>query len=414
LKAKIIIIGNELLYGRIADTNGPWLAKWLDARGIEVCEIQVLPDEREVLLRAFEDGLKSCDLILTSGGIGPTKDDMTKSLLAEFTGKKLRPCEETAKIVIENYKYYDREWTPDLNSYHHIPEDFIATPNPKGLAPGLVFINNNKLIAAAPGVPRELKAMVEEEFAPYIDKLFKEKYSPKSRIVIRTARVPEEKIFKELCPTLWDELSQFGLVSSLPQVIGVDIVVTLSGSDPSDELVKIKKLIEKSALNEHVWQWDNTPLPELVINEARNKKLTFAFAESCTGGLTASRITDIPGCSDVFIGSLVTYSNDAKTNILGVKQQTLKKFGAVSEEVVEEMACGLLDKIGADLVLAFSGIAGPTGGSESKPVGTLALASGKKGEIEKSIFKFAGDRERLKLRFSEIGLFYLLKLIRNY
>ena len=176
MKAKIIIIGNELLYGRIADTNGPWMAKWLDSKGIELSEIQVLPDERDVLLKAFKDAWESVDLIFTSGGIGPTKDDMTKGLLAEFFGKEIKPSDTAAAIVVENYKYYKREWTPELNTYHHIPEGFLVTPNPKGLAPGLVYQSNNKMIMAAPGVPRELKAMLSEEFSPLIDKQFKKSF----------------------------------------------------------------------------------------------------------------------------------------------------------------------------------------------------------------------------------------------
>lgn len=414
MKAHLIIIGNELLYGRISDSNGPWLAKWLDEKGIELSEIQVVPDIEEDLINAFERGWNKADLIITSGGIGPTLDDMTKSLMAKFFKKKLIPSDHAASIVVQNYKYYDREWTPELNDYHHIPEDFIVVKNPKGLAPGLVYQDQGKMIMAAPGVPRELQAMSEEEFLPLIKKFYKTKFEKKHRVVIRTHRVPEEKIFGEICPTLWEDLSKFGSVSSLPQIIGVDIIVTMSEEDGLKNEEKIVQYINNSPLKEHVWQWGNEKLPELVVKEATEKGIKISFAESCTGGLTASRITDVPGSSEILLSSLVTYSNDAKTNILGVGGQTIKKFGAVSEEVVKEMVVGVRDKTGADMAVAFSGIAGPTGGSIEKPVGTLALSWANKNDVFSEIFQFAGDRERLKLRFSEIGLYKLLQLIRAY
>jgi nicotinamide-nucleotide amidase len=414
LKAKVIIIGDELLYGRISDINGPWLAKWLDLQGIELDEILIVPDKTDDLLATFKRAWQSADLIITSGGIGPTLDDMTKSLMAIFFNKKLIPSELASKIVIENYKYYDRSWTPELNTYHHIPEDFIATKNPKGLAPGLVYQKDGKMIMAAPGVPRELQAMAEIEFLPIIKKYYPGQFQKKHRTVIRTHRVPEEKIFGELCPTLWEDLSKFGTVSSLPQIIGVDIIVTMNSDQALKNEKVIKKYISESPLNEHVWQWGNLKLPELVVKEASKKGIKFSFAESCTGGLAASRITDIPGSSEVLLSSLVTYSNDAKTNILGVGGQIIKKFGAVSEEVVKQMVVGVRDKTGADLALAFSGIAGPTGGNSLKPIGTLALAWASKSEVYSEVFYFSGDRERLKLRFSEIGLFKLLQMIRSY
>ncbi|MFT6070350.1 MAG: nicotinamide-nucleotide amidase [Bacteriovoracaceae bacterium] len=414
MKAKLIIIGNELLYGRIRDTNGPWLAKWLDNQGIELEEILVVKDDEKDLLEAFERAWNSSDLIITSGGIGPTLDDMTKALLARFFKKELLPSKEAEAIVVENYKYYDRSWTPELNTYHHIPEGFIVTPNPKGLAPGLVYQAENKMIMAAPGVPRELQAMAEVEFLPLIKEYFKGRFEKKHRTVIRTSRVPEEKIFGELCPSLWKDLSAFGSVSSLPQIIGVDIIVTMSEENALKNEELIKEYIKNSNLAEHVWQWGNEKLPELVVKEALEKGIKFSFAESCTGGLAASRITDVPGSSGVLLSSLVTYSNDAKTNILGVGGQTIKKYGAVSIETVKEMVVGVRDKTGADMALAFSGIAGPTGGSVEKPIGTLALSWANKTEVNSEVFHFSGDRERLKLRFSEIGLFKLLQMIRAY
>jgi nicotinamide-nucleotide amidase len=227
--------------------------------------------------------------------------------------------------------------------------------------------------------------------------------------------VAEEKIFFELCPTLWSDLEKFGKVSSLPHTIGIDIVVSyhgdLSGHKKTEE--EIKKLIQNSALATHVWQYGNRAVNEMVLELATALKSTFSFAESCTGGLVASKMTDLSGSSAVFMGGAVTYANEAKINLLGVKFETLENFGAVSIEVATEMAIGALQKFKTDYAVSISGIAGPTGGSIDKPVGTVVIGFATKNKSGARKFLFPGDRIRRKERFSDMALLTLLELMKG-
>lgn len=413
LKAHVLLIGNELLSGRIADTNGQSAAKILMKNGIKLTGISVIPDVPEIMIDAFRDRLNDNDILITSGGIGPTKDDLTKPMLAECFNKKLIEREDVAEIVRGNYTRFGREWTPSLNSYHVFPEDFIALKNEKGLAPGLAFFSDRNAIFSLPGVPRELNIMLEEEVLPHIFKKWPKNASHEYMLTCRTFGIPEEKIFGELAPELWDKLEKIGGVGSYPQIVGVDIVVTVFGDEKQRELkfMEMKEVILASKIKDYIWQWGDLPLPELVLQKAREKKLTIALAESCSGGLSASRLTDVAGSSDVFLGAAVTYANSAKESILKVQSETIKSFGAVSEETAREMALGARELYRADLTVSTTGIAGPGGGSPEKPVGTVCFAIASKNGVKSEKHKFPGDRVRLKIRFSEYALLMLLKEI---
>ena len=317
-------------------------------------------------------------------------------------------------MIKGNYERFGRSWTPETNHYHFFPEDFIAISNPKGLAPGLGFFSTeNKLIMAAPGVPREFTEMVELEFYPLIKKYFSKRLMPNCQTVIRTQGIPEEKIFFDLCPNLWNELLTFGKVSSLPHTIGIDIVLSYHADE--NEFKKrdqqIKDHIKTTALASYVWQWGNKSVSELVFERAREKKCSFAFAESCTGGLTSSKITDLPGSSEVFLGSIISYDNSVKENILGVKRATLEKFGAVSIETATEMAIGVRELLKSDYAVSISGIAGPGGGSVEKPKGFVAIGYASESKSGAMLFQFPGDRIKLKDRFSDKALLTLLELM---
>ena len=316
--------------------------------------------------------------------------------------------------MTENYIRFGRSWTKSSNHYHFFPEDFVATANPKGLAPGITYFTpDQKLIMAGPGVPREFTEIVEVEFFSLIKKHFANRLKENFQTVIRTYGVPEEKIFFELCPTLWKDLEVFGKVSSLPHTIGIDIVVSYHGSAVTHEETqkKIKDIIAKSALAENVWQYGNTSINELVLKKSIEKKCTFTFAESCTGGLTASKITDLPGSSAAFYGGVVCYDNSIKENVLKVKNESLKNFGAVSVQVAEEMAQGVRALMNCDYAVSITGIAGPSGGTPEKPKGTVAIGFASREKSGAKLFHFPGDRIRLKDRFSDMALLTLLELM---
>jgi nicotinamide-nucleotide amidase len=414
LSVSMIVIGDEILNGRTTDLNGSWLSKFLFIKGLQFKSLRFIRDNAEEINEAMTASLKESDIVITSGGIGPTLDDKTKNTLANYFGKKIIERQDVESIVTDNYIRFGRTWTKASNHYHFFPEDFIATPNPKGLAPGIAYFSpENKLIMAGPGVPREFTEMVEVEFFSLIKKYFNDRLEENFQTVIRTQGVPEEKIFFELCPTLWSELEVFGKVSSLPHTIGIDIVVSYHGTEKSHKETqeKIKKHILNSALGPYVWQWGNKSLQELVLEKAKNKKVTFAFAESCTGGLASSKITDLSGSSAVFHGSVISYDNSIKENVLKVKSSTLNEFGAVSIETAIEMAIGARTLLKTDYAISITGIAGPTGGSPEKPKGTVAIGFASKDKSGAQIFQYPGDRIRVKDRFSDKALLTLLELM---
>ncbi len=411
----MIVIGDEILNGRTTDLNGTWLTKYLFKRGLQFKSLRFIRDDVDEINNALTASLNDSDIVITSGGIGPTLDDKTKNTLASYFNKKIVENADVAEIVTDNYLRFGRTWTKESNHYHFFPEDFVATKNPKGLAPGITYFSpEKKLIMAGPGVPREFTEIVDTEFFPLIKKYFHERFEENYQTVVRTQGVPEEKIFFEMCPTLWRDLEAFGKVSSLPHTIGIDIVISYHGDAESHQKTQqlIKDLISTTPLKEHVWQWGNVSVAELVLEKAKNKKCTFAFAESCTGGLTSSKITDLPGSSAVFHGSVISYDNSIKENVLKVNPQTLKDFGAVSVETAKEMARGARELLKTDYAISISGIAGPDGGSTEKPKGTVAIGFASKDKNGAELFLFPGDRIRLKDRFSDKALLMLLELMK--
>ncbi|MGZ3808343.1 MAG: nicotinamide-nucleotide amidohydrolase family protein [Bacteriovorax sp.] len=415
LNVSMIVIGDEILNGRTTDLNGSFLSKYLFKKGLHFKALRFIHDDADEIHKALSDSLNESDIVITSGGIGPTLDDLTKNILANFFGKKIIERKDVEEIVIKNYERFGRSWTPALNHYHFFPEDFTATNNPKGLAPGLAYFDQEgkKLIMAGPGVPREFTEIVDLEFLPLMKTFFGNRFLENHQTVIRSVGVPEEKIFSTLCPTLWSDLETFGKVSSLPQSIGIDIVISYNGNELEHEKKQneIKNLIEKTPLAPHVWHYGNKEIHELVLEKAIEKKLTFAFAESCTGGLVSSKITDIPGSSEVFMGAIVSYSNGAKNEILGVDKNTIEQFGAVSVEVAREMALGALDRFNVDFAVSLTGIAGPGGEDQNNPVGTVVIGFAGNNVLGTKTYHIPGDRIKRKDRFSDMALLLLLDLI---
>lgn len=413
MKAEVIIIGDELLNGRVQDINGSFIGKSLFEIGISVEHICLVQDEKNSIQDALKSAWARSEIVFITGGLGPTEDDRTKAILADYFGKDLLESSDAIEIVKSHYSRIDKDWNPEANHYHFIPDGFEPIENPKGTAPGLFYQEDQKVIFCAPGVPKELKAMLLERFIPILKDKFQLSASLQQQVVIRTKRVPEEKIFNEIVPTLWKELEKFGKVSSLPHIMGVDIIVTFSGDQNLKNEIqkKVINLLRPTPLFDSIWQFGNDSLPEFILKRARKKNLKISIAESCTGGLTSSRLTDIAGCSDVFVGGAVTYSNEAKVNILNVKKETLESFGAVSSEVAKEMAEGAIKTFNTDVAVSFTGIAGPTGGSKEKPVGLVGIGIASKNKSMSKTYQFYGDRESLKLRFSEKGMFSLLSLI---
>jgi nicotinamide-nucleotide amidase len=410
-----IIIGDELLSGKIQDLNLKWLADFLLPTGYKLNSSEIIGDSEEQIITTITNTLKNNDAILITGGLGPTKDDKTKAVLGQFLNSKLVENEKSIELVSEHYKRFDKEWSRENNHYHMIPEGVTPLSNPRGLAPGLMAEIDGKYIFCAPGVPREFQGMTEEVIFPILEEKLPSQATQLEIFNIRTFGIPEEKIFHEICPGLWEELEQFGSVSSLPQIMNVDITLRLErDAQLESKKEQIIEIMKNTPIWDSVWQIGTTALPEYIIQKAKEKNLTISFAESCTGGLTASNITDISGSSSVFLGSVVCYANEVKTGVLGVKEQTLIDHGAVSAQTAYEMAEGARKVMNSDISISFTGIAGPGGGTPDKPVGTVGIGWSTKDGTESKIYNFRGDRLKLKERFMTKGLFKLLQLINTY
>jgi nicotinamide-nucleotide amidase len=407
-----LIIGDEILSGKIQDLNLRFMAKYLLDKGHELVYSQIIHDNEEQIKYSIKEALQHSDLVVLTGGLGPTKDDKTKMVLKSFLDVDLVECDKAKVQVEQAYRHIGKTWTPETNDYHLVPKGVEPLENPKGLAPGLMAKYEDSYIFCAPGVPNEFQEMFRSVILPKINIQYGEHDIKTELFNIRTVGVPEEVIFGELCPTLWDDLEKFGKLSSLPQVMGVDLTLTLEKDDKLEEKKKsIRELISKSQIARNVWQYGNLDLKEYVVELANKKNITYAFAESCTGGLSASKVTDISGSSKTFLGSVVSYSNDVKEKILGVKKETMMKHGAVSAQTAFEMAEGTRKVTGADIAISFTGIAGPGGGSEEKPVGTVAIGWSTAKETRSKVYNFKGDRLKLKERFAQKGLFRLLKIL---
>lgn len=422
IKIALLIIGNEILAGKIQDLNTSWLSKFLTIHQLNLHQVVITSDDENLLALQISTLLHDYDLVITSGGLGPTLDDVTKVALAKaLGGRKIVYNRRAHEMANHHFQRIGRPAISEDHCYAQMPEGVEAIPNPCGLANGLNFTDHEKkkMLLSLPGVPREFKEMWEEECYPLMKKFFWPESGDHSDwqkdIIIRTHSQPEEKIFTQLDPTLWQKLSTFGQVSSLPHLLAVDIGVRITAKTEAhlqEKEKSIKQVLRASPVHPFIWQIGDQPLNEYLVQMLKEKNLSLGFAESCTGGLLGHMITDVAGSSEVFKGSLVTYQNSIKENILGVKSESLEKYLAVSTEVAKEMCRGVKERLGCDVAISTTGYAGPGGGDDHHPVGTVIIGLSRNGhnknnDVEVFTFKFFGDRRKLKEVFATKALFIL-------
>lgn len=411
MKIGFLIIASEVLDGKITDLNTKILADFLKQYDFEINQSITVRDDQDAIKKALNELFKNNELLITSGGLGPTKDDITKESLGSFFNRPMAFNPDAQKVAEDNYQRMNRTFPGPSHGYSYLPEQFHPLSNPVGFAPAFYTKENGKIILSAPGVPREFRGILESHFLHLISQ--KTNHHLLHHFIIRTKNIPEEKIFGEVDPNLWQALEQFGEVSSLPIMMGVDIGVKIKGRSPEDLEFKIKKLtelIEKSPLSPNIWSFGPTSLEEKIITTANLKGIRIGLAESATGGLCSHRLTNIPGSSQCLMGSVVCYTNEIKESVLGVKKETLNNFSAVSAETATEMALGLFSNFKLDIAISITGVAGPGGGSERTPVGSVyigRMVKGKKTSAE--YFQISGDRELVKQRFSQLALYALLE-----
>lgn len=377
--AEIITIGDELLIGQVTDTNSAWMGRELNKVGIEVIRVVSVRDRADEITEAVNDAMNRADIVLMTGGLGPTKDDITKQTLCAYFDTELVFSEE----VFENIKRVLASKIPmnALNkSQAMVPKDCLVINNRVGSASVSWFEKNGKVLVSMPGVPQEMITVMSEEVIPRLRKKF-----DTDVIIHKTFTVknyPESVLAEKL--ESWEEaLPESIKLAYLPKP-GI-IRLRLTGRGKDKEEVKSQISVEgcklKSILEDAVFDEEDTPLEILIGNLLREKNLTVSTAESCTGGSIAAKLTSVSGSSDYFKGGIVAYSNEIKESLLGVSSETLKKQGAVSEETVIEMVKGAMKALKTDCAVSTSGIAGPGGGTKEKPVGTVWIAAAYKNEI---------------------------------
>jgi len=391
MKVHILTIGDEILIGQIVDTNSAWMGQQLNMQGAEVVEITTLSDTRESILNGFKTAEQTADVILITGGLGPTKDDITKKVMAEHFGAGMVFHEETWERISRMFAKWGRSTTEAHKNQCFMPDNAEILLNKMGTAPGMWFEENGKVYVSMPGVPYEMKYLMENEVLPRLKENFpsvlprlKENFpsEPISHRTILTIGEGESRIAKRI-DDFAESLPENVKLAFLPGLGQVRLRLTGRGGDAADleTILDAKKTELETLIPELIFGYEKETLEEKLGLMLKERALTLATAESCTGGHIAHKLTTVPGSSAYFLGGVVSYSNEMKMRQLNVQAATLEANGAVSEAVVQEMAQSVIANIGSDISLSISGIMGPGGGSEEKPVGTVWLAVANKDRV---------------------------------
>ncbi len=410
--AEIITIGDEILIGQIVDTNSAWMAQKLNLAGIKVKQITSVSDDRQHILDTLYQASQRADLILITGGLGPTKDDITKKTLADYFETGYRIDMDALKNVERIFARYHVPVSDINKKQAEVLENCTTLLNLNGTAPGMWIEKDNKIYISMPGVPFEMMYMMEELVIPKIKETFK--LPNIYHYTILTAGIGES-ILAEKISDVEDSLPEHIKLAYLPKLGMVRLRLSGSGSDAEKLNLEIRSFSTRiiDLISEYVIIESDTALEKVILDLMESKGLSLSTAESCTGGYISHLITQQSGSSKVFVGGAVCYSNQLKMDMLGVSEQTLSNFGAVSEETVIEMANGAKSNYKSDYSISVSGIAGPSGGSTEKPVGTVYIAvSGKTKTISKK-FTFGNKRIQNIERSAISALTLLFKLLKE-
>lgn len=389
--AEIITIGDEILIGQIVDTNSAWMAAELNKIGVKVKQITSISDEAQHIVKALKEAQSRADIILITGGLGPTKDDITKLTLAKYFNMPLRLDEETLAHVKEFFDKLNRPMIEVNIKQAEVPDGCTVIKNKNGTAPCMWFEHHGKIIVSMPGVPFEMKYLMEDEIIPRIKERFEMPFIFHQNIL--TAGLGESFLAEQIAD-IENALPAYIKLAYLPKLGQVRLRLSASGTNEAQILTDVayytKQIVER--VEKYVVLTEDLPFEKAVLNLMDKYQLTLSLAESCTGGYVSHLFTQHPGSSSVFQGGAVTYSNDLKKLVLGVSETTLAAFGAVSEQTATEMAQGAVKNFRTDYAVAITGIAGPDGGTPEKPVGMVWIAVASKTEVKAKMFKFASQR----------------------
>jgi nicotinamide-nucleotide amidase len=391
--AEIITIGDEILIGQIVDTNSAWMAQQLNAVGIRVKQITSVSDDRQHILNALNEAQARVDIILITGGLGPTKDDITKTTLAEYFNTGFVLNEATLKNVERIFARYNRPLLEVNHNQAMVPANCEVLVNQNGTAPGMWFNHEGKVYVSMPGVPFEMMYLMEEQVIPRLKAQFKLPHIVHNTLL--TVGVGES-FLAEMIADIEDKLPAHIKLAYLPKLGMVRLRLSAQGEDITSLTSEVEQYADQIAerVGKAVVAREDIPIEKAILNKMEVKGLTLSVAESCTGGYIAHLFTQHPGSSKVFLGGAVSYAYELKESILGVKNETLWQHGAVSEETATEMMQGALENFKSDYAIAVTGIAGPDGGTPDKPVGTVWIAVGNK--YKSIIKKFTFGNKRIQ------------------
>ena len=409
MKVQIITIGDEILIGQIIDTNSAWMAQQLNANGAQVVRIESIGDEYEEIQQTLDRSIANADVVLITGGLGPTKDDITKKALADYFNTEMEFHPESFERIVKIFERWGRTTTEAHRQQCYMPKNAELLFNKMGSAPGMWFEHKNTVIISMPGVPYEMKYIMKYGVIPRLKERF-----PMQGILHRTIRTvgEGESRIAERIEDIESALPQHIKLAFLPSLGTVRLRLTAKGKTEEELAADIQHYSQQieERIPELIYGHDSQKLEEAVGQILKARGLNLATAESCTGGHIGHKITSVPGSSAYFTGGFVAYSNNVKVQQLGVQEHTLKQYGAVSEQTVIEMVKGTNKVLGSDIAVAISGVAGPGGGTKEKPVGTVWIAVGNQKKIVTKKLSIGKDRIK-NIEYSSVQA---LNMIRQF
>jgi nicotinamide-nucleotide amidase len=405
MNAEILAVGTELLMGQICNTNAQYISQRLPEAGVYVYYHSVVGDNPKRLEECLNIALNRSDVIITTGGLGPTKDDLTKETIARILNRKLVLHQESLNSIKEFFEKIQRPMADSNIKQACMPENSVILKNNKGTAPGCIIEEGSKVLIMLPGPPSEMKPMFEESVMPYFVS------RTGSRLVSRYLRIfgiGESSMEEKIIDLIDNQTNPTIAPYAKEGEVTLRITARCSSEEEGERIIEPVINEIKNRIGDFIYSTDNKNLEEVTGEMLIKNNITLSLAESCTGGLIASRLTDIPGISSVFNRAFVTYSNEAKMENCGVNSDTLEKYGAVSRETAVEMAEGVRKAAGTDLGLSVTGIAGPGGGTETKPVGLVYIALADKDKVVCRKLQTTGDRNRIR-NFTALTAFDMIR-----
>ena len=395
MKAEIITVGTEILLGDILNTNSRYLSRELAAMGIEMYYQITVGDNEERLLKTLEESLNRSDIVICTEGLGPTEDDITKEVCAKYFGYELELHKSSLDAMIERFKHMNRVPTKNNEKQAYFPKEAYILKNDNGTAPGCIMEKEGKMIVVLPGPPKEMESMFENYVKPYLSKLTDDVIESE---VLRIIGVGESKVENDILDIIDSQTNPTIATYAKGYECTLRITAKAKSVEEAKELIKPMSDEMKRRFGQSLYATGETSIEEVVAKMLVENNLKIAVAESCTGGMVSASLINYPGISSVFMEGCVTYSNEAKMKSLGVKKETLDVYGAVSPECAKEMASGVAARYNTNVGIATTGIAGPGGGTDEKPVGLVYFGIYINGKVITKKYVFNGDRQGIRER----------------